>query len=155
MTYTTGPTRWHLESSIQQVYIQQKKVASDIVSGLELSVSTSHQDDVELRKFKGIQEGILVLGRYRPALGNIQIVYGGSASVWKYEDTDYDGRVRYMCRLLRAAGFEVMTGVSELEAIPQRLLADRIGHVKHEGAMVVVRCIVTWLRQMRAPVSRL
>ena len=85
MTYTTGRTRCHLEASIQQGHNQQKKIINDTVSGLVLSVGTSHQDDVQLRKLKGIQEGILVPGRYRPALGNIQIVYGGSASVWMYD----------------------------------------------------------------------
>ena len=48
-----------------------------------------------------------------------------------------------------------MTGVSELEAMPQRLLADDIGHVKYEGMIVVVRCILTWLRQTRGTLSRL
>ena len=110
---------------------------------------------MQLSQYQGIQAGIRESERHRPALGSIQIVYGGSASVVRYEGTDYDAWVRYMCRLLRGAGFDVRTGVSELEAIPQRLLADRIGHVKYEGAMVVVRCIVTWLRQMRTPVSRL
>ena len=83
------------------------------------------------------------------------MVYGGSAAAWRYETSDYDERVRYMCRVLRGAGFDVMTGVSELEAIPQRLLADDIGHVKYEGMIVVVRCILTWLRQTRGTLSRL
>ena len=110
---------------------------------------------MQLREFQGIQAGIQDFERHRAALGSIQIVYGGSASVWRYELTDYDSRVRYMCRLLRGAGFDVRTGVSELEAIPQRLLADDIGHVKYEGMMVVVRCILTWLRQTRGTLSRL
>ena len=48
-----------------------------------------------------------------------------------------------------------MTGVSELEAIPHRLMADDIGHVKYEGMIVVVKCILTWLRQRRGTLSRL
>ena len=83
------------------------------------------------------------------------MVYGGSAAAWRDETSDYDERVRYMCRVLRGAGFDVRTGVSELEAIPQRLLADDIGHVKYEGMIVVVQCILTWLRQTRGTLSRL
>ncbi|MDA8583282.1 hypothetical protein N9L68_03590 [bacterium] len=51
--------------------------------------------------------GIPHFALHRLALGRIQIVYGGSASVWRYEGTDYDAWVRCMCRLLRGAGFDV------------------------------------------------
>ena len=83
-----------------------------------------------------IASSLLELRRYA---SSVTYVYGGSSSLWGYDDPMYDRDVQEVCEALCCS-----TG--ELELIGA-CTADRIGHLRSGSIGLLCSAVVAWARR--------